>query len=159
MVFAVQMHEPTLRAGRIPYRIPPYKREAGGSNPPAPTKFSQLDGLFGTLIGDSGTMGGNHPVHAPWREACLAAMATSPSTALSARDASNRRERSSTVRCATEPKIGDAPGKPVTMSNLRLWAPAHTAAAMCCILFAPMAGCAAPELADLCAYGRRVMPN
>ena len=31
--------------------------------------------------------------------------------------------------------------------------------AMCCILFAPMAGCAAPELADLCAYGRRVMPN
>jgi len=30
---------------------------------------------------------------------------------------------------------------------------------MCCILIAPMAGCAAPELADLCAYGRRVMPN
>ena len=30
---------------------------------------------------------------------------------------------------------------------------------MCCILFAPMAGCATPELADLCAYGRLVMPN
>jgi hypothetical protein len=38
---------------------------------------------------------------------------------------------------------------------------AHTRspAAMCCILIASMAGCAAPELADLCAYGRRVMPN
>ena len=24
---------------------------------------------------------------------------------------------------------------------------------MCCILIAPMAGCAAPELPDLCAYG------
>jgi hypothetical protein len=34
-----------------------------------------------------------------------------------------------------------------------------TISAMCCILIAPMAGCAAPELADLCAYGRRVMPN
>lgn len=32
-------------------------------------------------------------------------------------------------------------------------------AALCCILIAPMAGCAAPELADLRAYGRRVMPN
>jgi len=30
---------------------------------------------------------------------------------------------------------------------------------MCYILIAPMAGCAAPEVADLCAYGRRVMPN
>jgi len=30
---------------------------------------------------------------------------------------------------------------------------------MCCILIVPMAGCAAPELADLYAYGRRVMPN
>jgi hypothetical protein len=69
-------------------------------------------------------------VHVPCREACPAAMATSPSTALSARDASNRRERSSTVRCATEPKIGDAPGKPITMSNLMLWAPAHTAAGL-----------------------------
>jgi hypothetical protein len=29
---------------------------------------------------------------------------------------------------------------------------------MCYILIAPMAGCAAPEVADLCAYGRRVMP-
>jgi hypothetical protein len=30
---------------------------------------------------------------------------------------------------------------------------------MCCILIGPMAGCAAPEVADLCVYGRRVMPN
>ena len=121
MVFAVQMREPMRGAGRIPCRFPPYKREAGGSNPPAPTKFVQLDGYFRTLIGNSGTIAGNHPVHAPWPEACLAAMPTSRSTALSARDASSRRERSSTVRCATEPRIGDAPGKPVTMSNLRFW--------------------------------------
>jgi hypothetical protein len=60
MVFAVQMHEPTRKAECNPYLIPPYKREAGGSNPPAPTKFVQLDGLFGTLIGESGTMAGNH---------------------------------------------------------------------------------------------------
>ena len=46
MVFAVHVHEPTRRAGRSRCRIPPYKREAGGSNPPAPTKFVQLDGLL-----------------------------------------------------------------------------------------------------------------
>ena len=50
-------------------------------------------------------------------------------------------------------------GKPVTESNLSLCGAAQIPAAMCCILIAPMAGCAAPELADLCAYGRRVMPN
>ena len=38
LFFAVQMHEPARRAGRIPCRIPPYKRDAGGSNPPAPTQ-------------------------------------------------------------------------------------------------------------------------
>jgi hypothetical protein len=80
------------------------------------------------MTGDPVTTAGNHPVHASCREACPAAMATSPSTAVPARDASNRREGSSTVRCATEPEIGDAPGKPVTTSNLRLWAPARTAA-------------------------------
>ena len=98
----------------------PYKRGVTGSNPVLPTKFSQLDGLFGTLAGDPATTAGNHPVHAPCREACPAAMATSPSTAVSMRDASNRREGSSAVRCATEPKIRDAHGKPITLSNLRL---------------------------------------
>ena len=42
MVSAVQLHEPARRAGRIPCRIPPYKREAGGSNPPAPTRKDQV---------------------------------------------------------------------------------------------------------------------
>ena len=31
-----------------------------GSNPTAPTKFAQLDNLFGTLIGELGTITGNH---------------------------------------------------------------------------------------------------
>src|SRR6516165_7538338 len=112
MVFAVQVHESIRGAGRIPCRIPPYKRDAGGSNPPAPTKFSQLDGLFRTLTGDPVTTVGNHPVYAPRREACPAALAASPSTALSARDVSDRRGGSSTVRCATETKIGTLPGSP-----------------------------------------------
>ena len=42
----------------LPYS--PYKRGAGGSNPPAPTKFLQLDGLFETLIGNPVTTAGNH---------------------------------------------------------------------------------------------------
>ena len=46
MIFAVQMREPTRKAGRNSYLIPSYKREAGGSNPPAPTKFVQIDGLL-----------------------------------------------------------------------------------------------------------------
>jgi hypothetical protein len=37
-----------------------YKRGVTGSNPVAPTKFSQLDGLFETLIGDPVTTAGNH---------------------------------------------------------------------------------------------------
>ena len=48
------------RLGRDPCPISPYKREAGGSNPPAPTKFVQLNDLFGTLIGGPGTIAGNH---------------------------------------------------------------------------------------------------
>src|SRR5690348_10367502 len=60
MVFAVQTHEPIRGAGRIPYRTPPHKREATGSNPVAPTKFVQLADLSRTLIGDSGTIAGNH---------------------------------------------------------------------------------------------------
>jgi len=60
MVFAVQMHEPTRKAGRNPERVPPYKRGGAGSNPAAPTKFLQLDGLFETLIGGQVTTAGNH---------------------------------------------------------------------------------------------------
>jgi hypothetical protein len=37
-----------------------YKRGVTGSNPVAPTKFSQLNGLFETLIGGSVTTAGNH---------------------------------------------------------------------------------------------------
>ena len=54
------MHEPPLKAEHGPDLISPYKREAGGSNPPAPTKFLQLDGLFETLIGNPVTTAGNH---------------------------------------------------------------------------------------------------
>ena len=60
MVFAVQMHEPTRKAGRNPYPVSPYKRGVTGSNPVAPTKFLQLDGLFETLIGGPVTTAGNH---------------------------------------------------------------------------------------------------
>jgi hypothetical protein len=42
MVFAVQMHEPTRKAGRNPHRIPPYKRGVTGSNPVAPTRKDQV---------------------------------------------------------------------------------------------------------------------
>jgi hypothetical protein len=38
----------------------PYKRGVTGSNPVAPTKFPQVDGLFETLIGDPVTTAGNH---------------------------------------------------------------------------------------------------
>ena len=38
----------------------PYKRGVTGSNPVAPTKFLQLDGLFETLIGGPVTTAGNH---------------------------------------------------------------------------------------------------
>ena len=67
MVFAVQVHEPARRAGRNPCRIPPYKRGVTGSNPVAPTRFLQLDGLFKTLIGDPGNHSREPPVHAPSR--------------------------------------------------------------------------------------------
>jgi len=60
MVSAVQMHGPARGAGRIPCRIPPYKREAGGSNPPAPTRFVQLDGLFEKANRRPGNHAGNH---------------------------------------------------------------------------------------------------
>ena len=55
-----------------------------------------------------------------------------------------------TPACSAAVGIADGCGLLVT---------ARSAAAMCYILIAPMAGCAAPEVADLCAYGRRVMPN
>ncbi len=80
MIFAVQMHEPTRKAGRNPYLIPPYKRGVTGSNPVAPTEFLQLGGLFETLIGDPVTTGGNHWCMLLTEEECPAAVAVSPST-------------------------------------------------------------------------------
>ena len=56
------------------------KRGAGGSNPPAPTKFLQLGGLFETLIGGPVTTAGNHRCMLPDGEGCPAAVAASPST-------------------------------------------------------------------------------
>ena len=67
MVSAVQLHELTPGAGRNPQPISPYKRGVTGSNPVAPTKFWQLDGLFETLIGDPGERSREPPVHAPGR--------------------------------------------------------------------------------------------
>ena len=49
-----------LGLGRGPDLISPYKRGVTGSNPVAPTKFSQLDGIFETLIGNPVTTAGNH---------------------------------------------------------------------------------------------------
>ena len=60
IVFAVQLHELIAMAGARSFPFSPYKRGGGGSNPPAPTKFLQLDGLFETLIGDPVTTAGNH---------------------------------------------------------------------------------------------------
>jgi hypothetical protein len=77
MVFAVQPYELTPRAGRRSLPYPPYKREAGGSNPPAPTKVSQLDRHFETLIGDSGTTAGTTGSCSLMKEACPTAMAAS----------------------------------------------------------------------------------
>ena len=67
IVFAGQLHERIAQAGTRPFLISPYKREAGGSNPPAPTKFLQLDGLFKTLIGSRVTTAGNHRCTLPDR--------------------------------------------------------------------------------------------
>src|SRR5713101_5757400 len=61
---------PTLRAGRDPQPISPYKRGVTGSNPVAPTRFSQLGGLFETLIGDPVTTAGNHRCMLPDGEGC-----------------------------------------------------------------------------------------
>ena len=60
MVFAVQLHELLAIAGARSFPFPPYKRGSAGSNPVAPTKFLQLDGLFETLIGGQVTTVGNH---------------------------------------------------------------------------------------------------
>jgi len=46
IVFAVQVDGPTRRGGRNRCRIPPYKREAGGSNPPVPTDISNKFATF-----------------------------------------------------------------------------------------------------------------
>ena len=49
-----------------------------GSNPTAPTKFLQLDGLFETLIGDPVTIAGNHRCMLLDGGGCPAAMAAFP---------------------------------------------------------------------------------
>jgi hypothetical protein len=56
----------------------PYKRGVTGSNPVAPTKFLQLDGLFETLIGESVIIAGNHRCMLPEGGRVPAAMAASP---------------------------------------------------------------------------------
>jgi hypothetical protein len=43
-----------------------YKRGVTGSDPVAPTKSLQLDGLFETLIGGPATTGGNRPCMFPY---------------------------------------------------------------------------------------------
>jgi hypothetical protein len=60
MVLAVRVPEPPLKAEHDSDLISPYKRAVTGSNPVAPTKFLQLDGLFETLIGGQVTTAGNH---------------------------------------------------------------------------------------------------
>ena len=66
MVFAVQMHERARKAGRNPYLIPPYKRGGTGSNPVAPTRYSQLGGLFEMLIAEPSNHSREPPVHPSW---------------------------------------------------------------------------------------------
>ena len=60
IVSAAQMHELIARAGVRSVPISPYKGGITGSNPVAPTKFLQVDGLFETLIGGPVTTAGNH---------------------------------------------------------------------------------------------------
>jgi hypothetical protein len=52
MVSAVQVHEPTLWAGRYSGLIPPYKRGVTGSNPVAPTRSGHMLILTGNIRGN-----------------------------------------------------------------------------------------------------------
>ena len=92
MVFAGQAHEADAVSCTSSELISPYKREAGGSNPPAPTKFLQLGGIFETLIGDPVATAGNHRCMLPDGEGYPRAMAASPSTT-KARRADDRHHR------------------------------------------------------------------
>jgi hypothetical protein len=58
--FLVSSTRITVRAHSSAEERSPYKREVTGSNPVAPTRFLQLDGLFESLIGDLVTKAGNH---------------------------------------------------------------------------------------------------
>ena len=73
----VKRMKPALRAGLYCGLVSPYKRGVTGSNPVAPTKYLQLDGLFETLIGGPVTTAGNHRTCSTTREACPAAVAAS----------------------------------------------------------------------------------
>ena len=79
----------------------PYKRDAGGSNPPAPTKFVQLDGLFGNhsrvlrLKTDPGQ---------PQRQA---ATRNSQPTRLAGRRDARTKPTAGTARFATPPKTSE----------------------------------------------------
>jgi hypothetical protein len=75
MVLTARVHEPPLKAEHDSDLISSYKRGAGGSNPPAPTRFVQLDYLIETLIGDPVTTAGNHRCMLPHGEGCPAALA------------------------------------------------------------------------------------
>ena len=66
--FLVSSTRVTVRAHSSAVEHSPYKRGVTGSNPVAPTRFLQLDGLFGTLIGGSVTTAGNHRCMLPCRE-------------------------------------------------------------------------------------------
>jgi hypothetical protein len=72
MVSAVQVHEPTLWAGRYSGLIPPYKRGVTGSNPVAPTRSGHMLILTGNIRGNHrctpwcGNGGGNGPP-GPWQ--------------------------------------------------------------------------------------------
>jgi hypothetical protein len=59
-ISAVSWHNKLRRATFRDRSVASYKRGGAGSNPAAPTRFLQLDGLFETPIGGQVTTAGNH---------------------------------------------------------------------------------------------------
>src|SRR5260370_34346710 len=62
----VSWHFRRRRATSRDGSVASYKRGGTGSNPVAPTKVLQLDGLFETLIGGPVTTAGNHRCMLPY---------------------------------------------------------------------------------------------